>query len=1048
MNNNEVASAQYQVTPEPAATFNDSLYNLQWYYAGSTNININEAWDYYRGNGVIVAVIDDGFDYNHADLSANYDQSIDVDLRSGDNDAFYGSGDRHGTAVSGVIAADDNGVGTVGIAPDSTLMGLRVGFGASGTISQFNNAFNAVIDTADVVNNSWGYTTSFSDNFNSAYFSTSAAALKTLADDGRDGLGVITVFAAGNDKEIGHSANYHNHSNSPYTITVGAIQSNGQFSEFSSSGASVLISAPGSLIATTDNTGADGYVSSDYAYAYGTSFSAPLISGVVALMLEANANLGWRDVQDILAYSAVQTGNTINDGTAETYSYTGADNWNGGGLHFSNQYGYGLVDVTAAVKLAESWEAQSTSINQAQVTGTNNTDVVITDLGTVSSGITITDNIQIEHAQIAINLSHGKLGQLDVFLIAPDGTRSQLIDNPDNGGNTLTSLNFTLTSEAFRGMDALGNWRLEVVDTASGQTGTLNGWSLTLSGKSETQNDQYVFTDEYSKIASQPGRTHIVENDGGTDIINAAAVSSDSFIDLSSGYRIDGVYLGASDFSAIENVTVGWGNDVVYGNAANNVLNGNRGDDYLNGRDGDDILIGSLGNDSLDGGAGNDTLYGGDGNDNIVDLIGDTIVDGGAGDDYIYTDDGDDIITAGAGNDIVTSGLGNDTIHGNDGDDILDGGDGDDIMYGDDGDDSLYGRAGVNALYGGAGADILVSEDGDDIIEGGSGDDYVFAGAGNDDIKGDAGQDLIYGDGGNDTIHGGDDDDRISGGDGEDTIYGDAGDDYIHAGAGNDTVYGGGGNDSLVAVTGDDIIYGEAGDDILSGGSGINTLYGGADNDQLYGYEGNDILDGGDGNDNIFGGSDNDTIRGGLGNDLVLGEAGDDTIHGDDGNDELYGGSGNDTVYGDAGDDKLDGGLGNDTLIDFLGANNFYGEGGNDTITFTSTGNNLHGGAGADQFILSFLIDASEAFSGNYSTALDFSLSDGDVFDISNVLSGFDALSDSINDFVTIGEDAGRSTISARNDTNDAFSSILFADNDPFAGLSVQDLLDSGTLVV
>jgi hypothetical protein len=112
----------------------------------------------------------------------------------------------------------------------------------------------------------------------------------------------------------------------------------------------------------------------------GISAAAPQVAGVIALMLEAKDQLGWRDVQSILAYSAVNAGSAVgsaaNTGApvgggfeqstqtdGSSWFWNAADNWNGGGMHFSNDYTYGLVDALAAVRLAETWTQQSTSAN-------------------------------------------------------------------------------------------------------------------------------------------------------------------------------------------------------------------------------------------------------------------------------------------------------------------------------------------------------------------------------------------------------------------------------------------------------------------------------------------------------------------------------------------------------------------------------------------------------------------------------------------------------------------------------------------------------------
>ena len=106
-------------------------------------------------------------------------------------------------------------------------------------------------------------------------------------------------------------------------------------------------------ITTTDNAGNNGYTSSDYTSSFGgTSSATPLVSGVIALMMEANSNLTWRDVQQILVESARK--NDPND-----------DGWNtnGAGLEFNHKYGFGVVDAGHAVDLATNWETLDPEVN-------------------------------------------------------------------------------------------------------------------------------------------------------------------------------------------------------------------------------------------------------------------------------------------------------------------------------------------------------------------------------------------------------------------------------------------------------------------------------------------------------------------------------------------------------------------------------------------------------------------------------------------------------------------------------------------------------------
>jgi subtilisin family serine protease len=263
--------------------------------------------------------------------------------------------------VSGTIAAERNGAGIVGVAYGAKLISIYTPFGSSSTISDIVNAYNYARNF-DILNDSWGFAPqgtsyyavfgdwAFADNFLKPSFAPAGAALATLAAQGRGGLGTIVIQSAGNSFGVGDNTNLHNFQNSQYIITVAATDYNGDVAEYSSPGASVLVSAPGgggtnnlSDIITTDRAGPLGESGGDYTSTRGTSFSAPIVSGVVALMLEANPNLGYRNIQEILAYSAIKTSTSSN-----SWSYNGASNWNGGGLHFdslTHDLGFGLVDA-------------------------------------------------------------------------------------------------------------------------------------------------------------------------------------------------------------------------------------------------------------------------------------------------------------------------------------------------------------------------------------------------------------------------------------------------------------------------------------------------------------------------------------------------------------------------------------------------------------------------------------------------------------------------------------------------------------------------------
>ena len=319
----------------------DPLFYDQWYLSDA---NVIPVWNDYTGDGVHVGVYELGMvDLDHSDLVDNLSQDT---IDNGDEDFIDG----HTTLVAGVIGASRNDKGSIGVAYDAAISSRSLQTSDSdfldlGILLDYKNY--------DIVNNSWAFGTPFEPVFQNVP-ETSEAYLSAVRD-GRNGLGTIIINAAGNERSEGGSSNTADFNNL-FAITVGAINKNADIASleiqqdpFSNPGSNILVSAPGSNITSTsvllENSNGSTFGNS-HETTQGTSFATPLVSGVAALMLEANSNLGYRDVQEILAYSA-----RIVDDQNTSWQTNGANNWNGGGLHFSHDYGFGNVDALAAVTL-------------------------------------------------------------------------------------------------------------------------------------------------------------------------------------------------------------------------------------------------------------------------------------------------------------------------------------------------------------------------------------------------------------------------------------------------------------------------------------------------------------------------------------------------------------------------------------------------------------------------------------------------------------------------------------------------------------------------
>lgn len=857
------------------------------------DLNVKPVWqDNYTGKGIHVGIFDTGVQGNHPELQAKITDipGTNVPNYSPTVTELNNSEAAHGTQVAGIIAAANDGVGAKGIAYDANITGVEFDNGATP-----NYAVLAYFKDFDVTNNSWTDRNAFALNYNHLPEISRAIYQAVTTGRGGHGT-IIVVGAgndrAGGSEYIrdandalGHGAepfiatdvNAENFNSDPRVITVGAVDHNGNVLDYSTPGAALLVSAFSGLggttandqrngtgtgpdgsphvigtrdgVLSTDLLGTNGYnnnpsassvpnnpfateVDGDYALFTGTSAATPEVTGVVALMLQANPDLGWSDVRDILALTARHSGSAINAAPigAEQYSWTynGADEWNGGGLHFSNDYGFGTVDAKAAVRVAETWTDQSFSLNPLyamrefqqplHITDAsyvvNNGGVVHAEEGITQFSLYIANDVKIEDLTLNLTSDHTNVSDLTISLLSPDGTRSVLLDQVDRTGHEMyvasghpdAAVHFptggwTMTSNQFAGELSAGTWTVSIIDHDIGNTGNITGATLDIYGSTNITDDTYVFTDEFGTLGNDP--THgfvLMDKDGGIDTINAAAVSTASIIDLENGqYSIAGRSFSGGWGSAddltnhlIENVIGGDGGDTLGGNEADNHLQGMRGDDTLRGYEGNDTLDGGVGNDNLDGGVGNDILI------------------GGAGADILTGGDGFDTASYSKSSAAVNVNLATGTGSGGDaeGDHLS----GIENIDGSAYNDTLIGDTGDNTLLGGAGADVLVGGDGYDTAS------YSTSLAVNVNLATGIG---LGGDAEGDHLSG---IEHIYGSRLDDTLTADSLGDTLDGNAGNDVLTGGAGNDTLNGGRGDDVfMVGQGGVDHIDGGVGAGT---------------------------------------------------------------------------------------------------------------------------------------------------------------------------------------------------------------------------------
>ncbi|MGN6666025.1 MAG: putative Ig domain-containing protein [Trinickia sp.] len=604
------------LTPEVPT---DPLVSQEWYLSDT---NVLPVWKDYTGKGVHIGQFEPGgkfavgpeiFDYNHADLAPNVDPAWLATQKA--NGTLPTATSNHATMVAGVMVAAKNGSGGVGVAYDATLAGYYLANNGS-DLSGLGHMVSY-----DVANNSWDFETDFAlsnlqsgGSINTASMLTSNA--QYAADNGRGGLGTVIVAAGGNARATGGNAEGSLTNNNRFSIEVGAINAQGDLSTlqigsapFSNPGASLLVSAPGSNVVSTSQmvvTDQGSTFGSNYSDMQGTSFATPIVSGVVALMLEANPNLGYRDVQEILALSARK----VNDPNTQ-WSDNGATNWNGGGLHASNDYGFGEVDARAAVRLAETWMTQNTGANEMVFSASSGSVAQTASAGqTIASTLAMNGGLNVEHAEIDFDANVGRLGDLIVTLVAPDGTQSILLNRegkiPDGtsgasasdvGSTQSGDFKYTFMSTHDWGETSGGNWTLQVTDAATGQPVTLNNWSLRLYGSKASADNTYFYTDEYKSAVLANAKRGVLDDAvdgtaGGRNTIDAAAVSGDTTVNLLTGVAsLGGTALTINNPGTIQNIVTGDGNDTLVANNADAMLDGGRGQNHLVGGTGKDLFV-------------------------------------------------------------------------------------------------------------------------------------------------------------------------------------------------------------------------------------------------------------------------------------------------------------------------------------------------------------------------------------------------------------------------------------------------------------------------
>jgi len=435
------------------------------------------------GRGVKLAIVDDGFDLAHKDISPGCDRSLSANYCSGDKtDPSPRDNEAHGTSASAVAAAHGSNLppGTAecghGVAPLANIVGVRLIAEPVSDADEARGLTHGLSSGISIYSCSWGP-------------SDDGQTLDGPGDVARAAIeqsGAVYVWAAGNGRDNADSCAYDGYASNPNTIAVAAATYLGNQAWYSESCPAVFVAAPssgdGRGVTTADVSGRKGYSAGNCNSNFGgTSAAAPVVAGIVALILETEPALKRHDVARILAATARRI-----DESDPSWQLNAAN------VRHSDAYGFGVADADAAVALAETWldnfpDRISPPTEKFVFSGASGTfPIAIPDRDSsrrkISSAIFVEEqNCVAEGVVASVTIKHARRGDLRIKLYSPGGSISNFEPRPDDHSSTGYS-DWPFYSVAHWNESCAGTWILEVEDTVAGNRGELSSWRLEIYG--------------------------------------------------------------------------------------------------------------------------------------------------------------------------------------------------------------------------------------------------------------------------------------------------------------------------------------------------------------------------------------------------------------------------------------------------------------------------------------------------------------------------------------------------------------------------------------
>ncbi|OZJ04715.1 hypothetical protein BZG36_01810 [Bifiguratus adelaidae] len=471
-----------------AVNISDPGFKDQWHLFNTkqigTDLNVSEVWmQGITGEGVVVAMVDDGLDMESDDLKdsffapGSYDFNDHTELpkpRLWD--------DTHGTRCAGEIAAQRNDLCGVGVAFGAKVAGIRI---LSAEITDVDEAaaLNFEYQQNHIYSCSWGPP----DDGQSveAPDGLIKEAIINGIENGRNGSGTIFVFASGNGGASDDNCNFDGYTNSIYSITVGAVDREGKHPYYSERCSAQLLvaysSGASSYIYTTDV--GPRHCTDHHG---GTSAAAPLATATFALVLSIRPDLSWRDMQYLCVYSAVPF--SLDDDEWATLP---------SGRMFNHKFGYGKLDASRIVELAKTFQNRgpqtaiqipTMSVNSAIPSDSEKTKPneggLVTSIEITPEHVVNASFHVLEHVTVTVNIEHQRRGDLEIYLESPSHVVSQLAARRRFDESPEGLRNWTFMSVKHWEENVTGVWNLRIQDKYyPTKTGKLVDWAITFWGE-------------------------------------------------------------------------------------------------------------------------------------------------------------------------------------------------------------------------------------------------------------------------------------------------------------------------------------------------------------------------------------------------------------------------------------------------------------------------------------------------------------------------------------------------------------------------------------